>query len=265
MRSKFFHALRVLLVAIPAFVLCPPSASAATECTAASGAQRVALLELYTSEGCSSCPPADRWLSSLVTAKTVPANLLPLAFHVDYWNDIGWKDPYSQAAFSDRQREHSRRRGVSFVITPQLLLDGGNYRRPLLGDDIENKTQAINRELPRADIRIRQTLQAAGRQARIEVRVQDAAARRAKLFVALYENNLSTAVTAGENKGSLLKHDFVVRELAGPLSLDSEGRLTHDMSIRIDPRWKSADLRLAAFVQDPQTGAVLQALASDCR
>ncbi len=239
--------------------------ASAVECSAASGEQRVALLELYTSEGCSSCPPADKWLSKLSAEKLVPGALLPLAFHVDYWNYLGWSDPFSQAKFSDRQRDYSKRRGASFVVTPQLLLDGRGYQRPLLIEDIDSKAKSINRLAPRASIRINQVQTPNQIDARVEVRVADTDARQAQVFVALYENNLVTSVKAGENKGALLKHDFVVRELSNPVALDGDGRLTHDVSIRIAPQWKSRDLHLAAFVQHPRSGEVLQALSSACR
>lgn len=259
---------RAMAMAVMASLLATLSSrdAQAVECTAKSGPQRVALLELYTSEGCSSCPPADRWLSSLAGRQYVPAGLLPLAFHVDYWNDLGWVDPYSHAQFSDRQREYSRRRGASFVVTPQLLLDGQGYQRPLILQDIEGRTNAINRLPPRAEIRLTQNRSASAIDARVEVSfAADAETRNALVYVALYENNLSTAVKAGENKGALLKHDFVVRALTAPVALGDSGRISHDVSIRLDPQWKPRDLHLAAFIQQPRTGEVLQALGADCR
>jgi hypothetical protein len=241
-------------------------AAGAAECVAASDARRVALLELYTSEGCSSCPPADQWMSALAGRKFVPGRLLPLAFHVDYWNDLGWTDPFSQAKFSDRQRQHSRRRGASFVVTPQLLLDGLDYQRPLLWQNIEGKADAINRTAPRADIRLTQRRSPGQIDASVDVRIAATVDRRdARLFLALYENNLVSTVKAGENRGALLHHDFVVRELLGPFAFSDVGRLRHDAGIRIDPGWKPADLQLAAFVQHARTGEVLQALSAACR
>ena len=253
--------------AVCGIILSMPLSSAATgaECVASSGKQRVALLELYTSEGCSSCPPADKWVSKLAAGKLVPAALLPLAFHVDYWNYLGWNDPFSQSKFSDRQREHSRRRNLSFVVTPQLLLNGQNYTRPLLLEDIEGKTKSINQTPPRAEIRISQIRTSVQIDARVEVRATDDESRRAKLFVALYENNLLTAVKAGENKGALLKHDFVVRELSGPIPLDGDGRGAHSANVRLDPLWKPQDLHFAAFVQHPRSGEVMQALSASCQ
>lgn len=95
---------------------------AAATCSATSGATRNRLIELYTSEGCSSCPPADRWLSQLPR----DFGVVPLAFHVDYWDRLGWKDRFAQAAFSQRQRD--RNRGFGWVYTPQLMLDGEDFR-----------------------------------------------------------------------------------------------------------------------------------------
>ena len=259
------HATTIAVIASLLAMFLSNNAQAA-ECTAKSGTQRVALLELYTSEGCSSCPPADQWVSSLAAKKYVPGSLLPLAFHVDYWNNLGWPDPYSRAQFSERQREYSHRRGASFVVTPQLLLDGQNYQRPMLLQDIEGKTGTINRLPPRAEIRLKQSRNATTIDARVEVSFgADADTRNALLYLALYENNLSTAVKAGENQGALLNHDVVVRELTAPVALGDGGRLRHDVSIRLDPQWKAQDLHLAAFVQQPRTGEILQALNADCR
>ena len=237
----------------------------AAECTAASGSQRVAVLELYTSEGCDSCPSADKWVGELPAKKLTTERVIPLAFHVDYWNHLGWNDPFAQARFSERQRQHSKRRGASFVFTPQLLLNGQDYRRAMLFDDIDGKVQAINQSPPQADIRLKLSHNGALLESRVEVRVSDGPEqRRAQVYLALYENNLATAVKAGENKGRTLRHDFVVRELAGPLALDEQGRLSHVQSFPLDARWKPLDTHLGVFVQHPQSGEVLQALGVSC-
>jgi hypothetical protein len=241
-------------------------ATNAGECTAASGPQRVAVLELYTSEGCDSCPPADKWVSELPGKKLTVDRLLPLAFHVDYWNQLGWTDPFSQANFSERQRQHSKRRDVSFVVTPQLLLNGQDYRRGALFDDIDGRVRTINQSKSLADIRIGISMTNTLLLAKVGVSVGgDAALKRAQVYLALYENNLATAVNAGENKGRTLKHDFVVRTLAGPLMLDGDGNLASTQRFPLEARWKPQDLHLAVFVQHPQSGDVLQALAATCR
>ena len=234
-------------------------------CIVSSGPQKIALLELYTSEGCSSCPPADQWVSSLAHGKRVSAALLPLAFHVDYWDSLGWHDPFSQTKFSDRQREYSRRRGASFVFTPQLLLDGESYRRPLIFDDLDEKVESINRSTPRASLQIALTRTPARIDARVNVQVAGSESHAARVYIALYENNLQSTVKAGENKGAILRHDFVVRELSDPLSVDGNGLLAHEISFRVDSQWKARDLHLAAFVQDRLTGKIFQALNAVCQ
>jgi hypothetical protein len=256
----------VLKVAAVSALLLSASDALASVCSANSGAQRVALLELYTSEGCDSCPPADKWVSGLPAKQLETSRLIPLSFHVDYWNYIGWTDPYSQARFSDRQREHSRRRGAGFVVTPQLLLNGQDYRRALVFDDISDKVKAINQTKPQADIRLKLARNGDRLDSELAISVGGGAEqRRAEVYLALYENNLVTSVKAGENKGLTLRHDFVVRELVGPLALDAKSALNHSQSFQIDPRWKAHDIHLAVFVQHPQSGDVLQALSASCR
>jgi hypothetical protein len=240
-------------------------APSAAECMAASGPQRVAVLELYTSEGCDSCPPADKWVSELPARKFSSDRLLPLAFHVDYWNQLGWIDPFAQAAFSARQRQQSNRRGVNFVVTPQLLLNGQDYRRGAVFDDFEGKLKAINASRAQADIRLTVSRSGPALVGAVNVNVaNDAVKRAAQVYLALYEMNLATAVSAGENKGKTLRHDFVVRSLIGPLGLDDNGNLSRLQRFDLDPHWKPQDINLAVFVQHPQTGDILQALSARC-
>jgi hypothetical protein len=242
------------------------SSAGAAECTATSGPQRVAVLELYTSEGCDSCPPADKWVSELPVRKLTADHVLPLAFHVDYWNQLGWTDPYSQAVFSERQRQQSKRRGVNFVVTPQLLLNGQDYRRWDLFDDIDNRVKAINQAKPLAEIHIAISSSNGLLVGKVGVSVSGGTEpTRAQVFLALYENNLSSIVNAGENKGRTLRHDFVVRNLVGPLALDGLGKLSYTQRFPLETSWKPQDVHLAIFVQHPQTGDVLQALTASCR
>ncbi len=251
----------VAAIAVMAVALHSQTASAADICSVASGPQRVATIELYTSEGCDSCPPADKWLRELPAKKLGTDRLIPLAFHVDYWNQLGWTDPFAQARFSDRQRQHSKRRGASFVFTPQLLLNGQDYRRGMLFDDIASKVKNINSSRPLADIRLAVSKSARSLHGSVEVDARNPQQRDAQLFLALYENGLVSEVKAGENKGHTLKHDFVVRELAGPFNMDNIGRVRHAQTFRLAPDWKVRDLKLAAFVQAPQNGDIWQAVS----
>jgi len=224
-------------------LLAPHAVHAAT-CTASSGATRNSLLELYTSEGCSSCPPADRWLSQL----PADSGVVPLAFHVDYWDRLGWHDPFAQAAFTQRQRD--RNRGSGWIYTPQVMLDGADFRtwhRALPARSNAPAPASLALTLSQTPDRI---------DVRAESRVAaPAAGRDAALYLALVENRLSSKVSAGENAQRTLHHDHVVRRLAGPFD---PGRARH--SFALQPGWKTADLGVAAFVLDAK-GATLQALA----
>jgi hypothetical protein len=229
----------------------------AASCSAESQTSRVALLELYTSEGCDSCPPVDQWFSGLPQRGYTPQQVLALAFHVDYWNYLGWKDPYARAQFSARQRDAGRRNRARVVYTPQLLLDGADYRRGLSGDDLSRRIASGKTQGPAAQISMTLDKEDAG--PRLRARISTAVPQ-AQAYAAIYENKLFTTVTAGENRGKRLRHDFVVRELYGPFVVAAGARLDIAQLVRRAPEWKAADLHVAVFVQDAATGAALQAL-----
>jgi hypothetical protein len=240
----------------------------AAPCIAESGARSVALLELYTSEGCNSCPPTDRWVSELPARGHDPASVVALAFHVDYWNYLGWRDPFSKPQYSERQRAASIRNRARVVYTPQLLLNGKDYRRGTVFEGFGERVDALNRNPARAKISLQLApADPSGLDVTGTATVPDVSARAgAQAFLALYENNLSNEVKAGENRGKRLRHDFVVRELAGPYPVDSGGEARLARRFSLDPRWKTGDLNVAAFVQSERSGEVLQALAmSVCR
>jgi hypothetical protein len=251
MRS--FLSLVVTCAALFAF----ETAAIAAACTAASTERRVALLELYTSEGCDSCPPADRWVSSLPKRGFGPDRVVVLGYHVDYWDYIGWRDPYAQARFSERQRSVNARTGVRTIYTPQLMLNGKDYRRALLRDDFAARLEQEIQSPAKASIRMK--LDAQTENWKIDgawAAAGAADARNLQAWLALYENRLAGDVRAGENRGKRLEHDFVVRDLVGPFAA---GGFRH--VFKVDPGWKRADLGVTAFVQDFRTGETLQATA----
>ena len=251
---------RLALIAVGLFAA--PIAGAA-QCTAESAERRVALLELYTSEGCDSCPPADRWISALPPRGLDAERVVALGFHVDYWNYLGWNDPFAKPEYSARQRAASRRNKARVIYTPQLLLNGRDFRRMASRDDIADRVYSLNREKPVARIRLRLARESPGTLlVHNTVVVPDAAERSAaRAYLALYENHLATQVKAGENRGKQLRHDFVVRKLAGPYSIDSQGLAAISHRFEFGADWKPGDLHVAAFVQNNRTGDVLQALA----
>jgi len=166
-----------------------------------SGNQRVHVLELYTSEGCSSCPPADRWLSGLLNDQRLWHRLVPAAFHVDYWNDLGWPDRFALPVYSERQRRYARNRGNSTVYTPAFFLNGREWRsffglrRLALDSDTEagNLAVTIKHKMVQATY-----LKEEQHNARLE------------LNLAILGFDLNTRVQAGENRGKKLQHDFAV-------------------------------------------------------
>jgi hypothetical protein len=225
------------------------------ECAARSGPATAALVELYTSEGCDSCPPADRWLSALPGAGFGTAKVVALALHVDYWDYIGWKDPYAKPLFAARQRELAAIARNRVVYTPQVVLAGKDYRGWPARSRFAEAVAAINATPARAEI----ALAIAGAEVRAHAAVPQRADREdAALFVAVYENGLSTRVTAGENRGATLRHDFVAREWWGPVALDAGGAAS--LARPANAQWL-AQGGVSAFVQSRRTGEVLQALA----
>jgi hypothetical protein len=220
----------------------------------------VALLELYTSEGCNSCPAADTWLRSLPSQGFRPDQVIPLALHVDYWDYLGWRDRFAQAIFTQRQRAIAALHRARTIYTPQFLLHGKDFRAwPALQPAVER----INSTPARAHLTI-QLREAQSQELEIQVSAQVPAPgdrQQAALFVALYENNLQSDVKAGENTGRTLHHDFVVRRWLGPVPIDSQGEIAYTSRLSLAPEWKAADLGLVVFVQQQQNGEVLQALA----
>lgn len=229
----------------------------AAECAAKSGANTVPLLELYTSEGCSSCPPADRWLSSLTLGTD---QVVPLAFHVDYWDYIGWKDRFSKAEYSARQRKIAAFGGLGFVYTPQFVFDGHDFK----GWDDSRLNAAIALEkkyASRANLSL-ETTQTDDGQLILKVSAQavnSADIKKADIFIALYENQLASQVKAGENSGRLLKHDYVVRELFGAYQLNNQNIFNKNFTLKAD--WKNKNGGAVIFVQDASNGQIMQSLA----
>lgn len=252
------RALAVLALA----VLVQEASVAATTCENHSLPTRVGVLELYTSEGCNSCPPADRWVSSLPAKGFTTDHVVALAFHVDYWDQLGWPDRMAKAQYSARQRSLADRNRARVVYTPQLLLNGADFRA---ANDagINESLKKLNRDPALADVALRQNSLSNGVKVELDVQVAKAALQSdAQVFFAITENRLESAIKAGENEGKLLHHDFVVRDLAGPFPVDKSGHLHWQNETTLRPEWKSADLFLTAFVENARTGDVLQAMSA---
>ena len=230
-------------------------------CDAKSGARTAALVELYTSEGCSSCPPADRQLSRLPEALEAGALAVPLSLHVSYWDAIGWKDPFAQTAFVERQRALVQARGGSSVYTPQFFVSGQEARS--WPETFAASVKRINAAPAAADIRIQATPTPGGLALSTQATARDTSAA-AALYVAVTEDGLVSRVLRGENGGSTLGHDGVARAWIGPIALE-RGSAAVQREVALPAGWNRDRLSVVAFVQDARSGAVLQALkASQC-
>ena len=232
----------------------------AGKCKATSPQTTVALVELYTSEGCDSCPPADRWLSSL-GASYAPDRVVPIALHVDYWDYIGWKDPYAQQRFSSRQRKMAQLARAAMVYTPQVLLQGQDFRRWGTAA-FDSAVSKINARPAKARISLALDTRRKGAfevEALAElldpVQQGDAA-----LYLGTYENKLLSQVQAGENRSKALPHDFVVFEWLGPLEIRAAAKLSEKRSLPLLPKAVAGHSGVVAFVQNRATAEVLQAL-----
>ncbi|MDQ3057516.1 MAG: DUF1223 domain-containing protein, partial [Pseudomonadota bacterium] len=188
--------------------------NAAAQCSARSGADLTPLVELYTSEGCSSCPPADRWL----TSKFRDSRANWLAFHVDYWDDIGWPDRFASPLFTQRQRQRVGAHGGSTVYTPQVML-GDDVRAQWRSGKFDKAVQMQSRQPAKAGLALTMQPRDKGWQVRLgaaRAGNNAQASDGAQVWLAHYADDQTTRVRAGENRGVTLRHDRVVRRLHGP-------------------------------------------------
>lgn len=250
---------RPLQLAITLAVLALPPFAAA-DCSITSATHRVSLVELYTSEGCSSCPPADEWLSRLGGQGLAGKTIVPLALHVDYWDYIGWHDRFAQPGFSARQRELAAVGRSSVIYTPQVVFNGHDFRSWWNAGRVERELAAAGSSKAQASISL--NLQVGNPGAfTVTATAGTVQAGPHALYLAVYENGLHSDVNRGENAGATLHHDFVVRKWLGPLTLNNQARLSWRQEIELDGTWKPDSLGVAAFVQNTATGEVLQAVS----
>jgi hypothetical protein len=185
------------------------------------------VVELFTSEGCSSCPPAETLLRELDAAQPHPsAHIIALEFHVDYWDHIGWKDPFSSAAFTERQQQYQSALKQPSMYTPQAIVDGA---KAIVGSERDELRAAIEA----ASKRPRVALQAMRKDKTVFVECDSAAP--VSLFLVETERGLSSQVTRGENKGRVLMHGPVVREVKR-LASQQSGRVRHQVGLPASPR-----------------------------
>jgi hypothetical protein len=229
------------------------------------------VVELFTSEGCSTCPPADQLLSRLESPRnsaivrgklapiSVPAGveIIALGEHVDYWDQLGWKDKFSSPLFSARQQDYGRAFHLESVYTPEIVVNG---QKEVLGSDSRAVEEAISEALrkPLAQVTIAMT---SPQTVSFSVSRLPSGSHEADILLGVTEGGLVTSVFGGENNGRQLRHAAVVRTLSnvGRLEANRPGEYTAEAQLNLRQDWNRANLKLVLFVQDRVTRRILGA------
>jgi hypothetical protein len=217
------------------------------------------VVELFTSEGCSSCPPADLLLQKFDTQPVPGAQLIVLSEHVDYWNHIGWTDPYSSPAYSARQSAYGKRFQLDSVYTPQLVVDGTNE---VVGSDSSQARKAFNQAVTGEKVPVRISapiLDSNVVKAHLETGPLPARPGKADVVFVVALNHAESQVAGGENSGHRLTHVAVVRSLTKVGSIDAGQSFAQDVSVKIEKGTDPAELRVIAFLQEQGQGKILGA------
>jgi hypothetical protein len=239
--------LAVVLVVLPVFSTDVPAA------------ERVpVVVELFTSEGCSSCPPADALLAQLSREQAGAAEIIALGEHVDYWNELGWKDRFAARQYTQRQEEYARRFNLDSVYTPQMVIDG---RKEFVGND-QSAVRRLIAEATRTRKPVEVNLELDGNQA--NVALKQSGTGTAAVLLAVTEDNLTTQVGSGENGGRRLVHQAVVRSFRQIGTLHGSSFAGRE-PLKLDNAWVRSNVRVLVLAQDPSTGAILGAASKSLR
>ena len=217
----------------------------------AQAADRVpVVVELFTSEGCSSCPPADALLGSLSRMQSPDVEIIALGEHVDYWNELGWKDRFSTHEYTLRQEDYARRFHLDSPYTPQMVIDGTEQ---LVGND-EREARRIIASASQRQKPVEVDLQLAGDVLKIDAKSNGTAP--AVVLLAITEDDLTTEVKAGENGGRRLVHQAVVRSLRQIGMMNGE-TFTAREPLKFDPSWRHSASKAVVFLQDARSKAIV--------
>jgi hypothetical protein len=225
------------------------------------------IVELFTSEGCSSCPPADQLLLRMDRSQPIAgARVIALEEHVDYWNALGWKDPFSSAQYSGRQNDYGRKFFNDNIYTPQMIVNG---LAAFVGNDGERAAQEIGKaaQTQTTVVDLKATPKPADPDLMdLSVQVTNTGkVRNSNVYLAVTESDLSTNVSRGENSGRLLHHAPVVRSFGVIGKIDAkgsnEGAITS--TLRLPREWKRENLRAVVFVQDRESYKITGAAIAD--
>ena len=230
------------------------------EWQAKSGDKQVAVLELFTSEGCGLCPAADKWVETEAHQDMIDGKLIVLGFHIDYLNDKkGWVDKYAKPEFSERQRQLAHLNLYQSIYTPEFVISGEiihNWRKYA-----KQVIKTVNGFKPEASILL--TVNKDNQQLSVASSITitgDENKQHAKLYLAVIEDNLINKVSGGDNAGTTFNHQHLVRKWIGPLSLNKTGESELVTDIKIDKEWLLDQTSIVAMIQNLDDGFVLQSL-----
>ena len=227
----------------------------------ASGAAQPVVVELFTSEGCSSCPPADALLKELSEKPSLEGvSVVALEEHVDYWNHLGWADPFSANTFSQRQSDYAEHFGHDGVYTPQMIVDG---RSEFVGSRGRMAREEIRKAASerKLEIALAPAVESTPDHPVLQIAVQNPGGllvkSGAELWVAITERNLQSDVKAGENSGEILKHAAVVRSLQKVQMLPEPAGYRGQIDLSVKPNWKRDNLSAVVFLSEPGSRKII--------
>jgi len=223
--------------------------------------RQIAVLELFTSEGCGLCPAAYRWVEKLPQQGITDQHVIVLSFHIDYLDDKkGWVDSFASPTFSDRQRQLARLNLFQSIYTPEFVISGEiihNWQK--YAKDV---VKAVNGFSPESHITFDVTKEKNKLKVKTAIKVEGVENRQfSVLYLAVTEDNIISKVSGGDNAGTTFNHQHLVRKWLGPFALNGNGETDISTEIKLDEGWNQNNLKLAAVVQNLNDGFVLQGLS----
>jgi hypothetical protein len=254
----------VVLVAAPlTFSGLAHSSSPNSKTDQSAAGRRIVVVELFTSEGCSSCPPADTLLKTLSEQSSIAnTEVIALEQHVDYWDRLGWKDPYSSAEFTDRQTEYSHFLKDGGVYTPQMVVDGQTV---VIGGRAQEVIEVIKKAAsqPKAEIQLTPATGSTREKAAYDIKVSNLAALQTgediELWLAITEKGLQTDVKAGENSGERLQHSAIVRSLHKVDTVHGSGDHVSHATVKLQKAWHPENLSVVVFGVEKKSHKIIGA------
>lgn len=226
---------------------------AAENISVTSSQQQTAVVELYTSEGCSSCPPADQWLEALIEVPKQELDVLALAFHVDYWDYLGWQDKFGNPKHTKRQRQLGANNYQRSIYTPEFFVDGEEARGT---GNVIDQIRRSNSKQATLQLKLSVLKNDGALQLELQTVTDDASTQTLYSHFIVYESELASDVKRGENSGKYMLHQQVVRYMSPAIELEDANQ--HE--IMIEPEWQLENIGVAAMITSAGNKTYLQAV-----